>query len=77
MPKLRTSISMKDAADNLSKTLSKWLEETDPTDLWQSCASCLHLSEDRNCSKFGGKQPPVSVVVKGCSKYEDNFEIPF
>lgn len=77
MQKLRKSDSNQEAAINLTDKLQSWLAETDPVSLWQTCATCLFLGkDDRTCSKFG-KQPPVSVVVKGCDFYDDNYDIPF
>jgi len=77
MGKLRKHGSMDDSAALLSGAMINWLANTDPVDIWPTCATCSHLdTDDRTCKKYGA-QPPVSVVVKGCEQYTDSFEIPF
>jgi hypothetical protein len=81
MPKLRNSYATADAADSLSKALTGWLNATSPTELWRSCATCLHMRHGKqpaHCSKYN-MVPPASVIVGAtdCGAYEDNEDIPF
>lgn len=76
MANIRPSSVPQGPAQRLSEFMTSWLSETDPTDIWQSCVSCRFFEDDRLCSKYG-KNPPGSVIVKGCPAYEDAVEIPF
>lgn len=75
--KIRDSLETQKAANALGNSVSHWLKDTDPTHIWPTCATCMHLAkDDRTCSKYKA-QPPVSVVVRGCQLYEDMEQIPY
>lgn len=66
--------------ENLSLVLVKWLVDTKPTALWQSCATCRYMQRKgpAHCVKYN-MTPPVTVIVgeTRCEGYHDAEEIPF
>lgn len=64
----------------LSEALARWLATTQPTDLWQTCVTCQHMSKTGPalCKKFSAV-PPATVIagVRICEAYIDDETIPF
>jgi hypothetical protein len=76
---IRSGPGSEDASRGLSLLLNEWFEEHGPTALFQTCATCHHMSRHPNpafCHKYG-QVPPASVIVTGCPMYSDIEEIPF
>jgi hypothetical protein len=76
MKRLRSPYTMDAHAATLGNMMVKWLETVEPSDIWVGCISCRHFEGDRICM-LAKVQPPASVILKGCERYEDAVEIPF
>lgn len=67
-------------SDLMSMAFAKWITTTAPSDVWQTCATCSHMSKKgpAYCSKFN--MVPPAVVITGdrnCEAYNDDEVIPF
>ena len=79
MGKVRDSLATQNAANALAVKVSEWLGATDPTSIWETCATC-HYSNNETafCAKYK-RVPPVAVIAGSveCPGYSDGEEIPF
>ena len=63
---------------DLSGLLNKWLRTHGPSEIFQTCENCRHMSEQGPafCALYQ-MTPPASVIVGGCPSHDDKHEVPF
>ena len=66
------------ASNELSTLLNEWMERAGPPGLFQTCATCRHMTHNAPalCTQYN-MVPPVEVIMHGCPTYKDNADIPF
>lgn len=77
--KIRQGHASIQAGDIVGAALVEGLIKAGPELLFESCASCIHMTEHPASTfcRHHNAIPPVAVVVRGCSQYEDCYEVPF
>lgn len=79
MPKLRDSFATQGSANELAEAVSRWLNNSDPAVLFQTCLTCNHNDPVTSLCKRFNRVPPTDVIVGRtvCPMYQDHEIIPF
>lgn len=72
--KLRDSKASDEAAQELSVRLNHWLVLTGPTQVYQTCATCIHMTRvGPAVCELAQMTPPIDTIMRGCDKFEDEL----